>query len=164
VPGTPAGYLDHEYQPLNERLGETRGANSAFFVFANTVAAHSFSQKHPGHGWPGIRFQRGPGDAPSQFDLHVRLQGKENIQDQETLGLVGVNLIYAALYLHETPDGLLDSLLEPLSTERLAVDMIDFSGPAFAQADNRLDGLAAGTERPGQRRDVRRGRQSRTSG
>jgi hypothetical protein len=79
VPGTPAGYLDHEYQPLNERLGETRGANSAFFVFANTVAAHSFSQKHPGHGWPGIRFQRGPGDAPSQFDLHVRLQGKENI-------------------------------------------------------------------------------------
>jgi hypothetical protein len=133
--------LDHEYQLLNERLGETRGAKSAFFAFANTVATHSFSQKQPGHGWLGIRFQRCPGDAPSQIDLHVQLKGQENIQDQETLGLLGVNLIYAALYLHATPDGLLESLLDQLSTDLLAIDMIDFSGPAFTQVDNRLMAL-----------------------
>jgi hypothetical protein len=133
--------LDHEYQLLNERLGETRGARSAFFAFANTVATHSFSQKQPGHGWLGIRFQRCPGEAPSQIDLHVQLKGQENIQDQETLGLLGVNLIYAALYLHETPDGLLESLLDQLSTDLLAIDMIDFSGAAFTQVDNRLMAL-----------------------
>jgi hypothetical protein len=104
--------LDHEYHLLNERLGEIRGDRSTFFAFANTVAAHSFSQKQPGHGWLGIRFQRYPGEAHSQIDLHVQLKGQENIQDQETLGLLGVNLIYGALYLHESPDALLTSLLD----------------------------------------------------
>jgi hypothetical protein len=133
--------LDHEYRLLHERLGETRGARSAFFAFANTVAAHSFSQKHPGHGWLGIRFQRAPGEPPSQIDLHVQLNGQENAQDQETLGLLGVNLIFAALYLHESPDGLLASLLDHVSRDLLAIDMIDFSGPAFANVDNRLMAL-----------------------
>jgi hypothetical protein len=133
--------LDHEYQLLNERLGEARGDSSAFFAFANTVAARSFSQKQPGHGWLGIRFQRSPGEAPSQIDLHVQLKGQENIQDQETLGLLGVNLIYGALYLHEKPDELLASLLDQLSTDLLAIDMIDFSGVAFAGVDNRLMAL-----------------------
>lgn len=133
--------LEHEYRLLNERLGDLRGDRSAFFAFANTVAARSFSQQQPGHGWLGIRFQRRPGEAPSQIDLHVQLKGQENIQDQETLGLLGVNLIYAALYLHEEPEDLLESLLDQLSTELLAIDMIDFSGPAFARVDNRLMAL-----------------------
>jgi len=133
--------LDHEYRLLNERLGEIRGDRSAFFAFANTVAAHSFSQKQPGHGWLGVRFQRCPGEVPSQIDLHVQLNGQENIQDQETLGLLGVNLIYGALYLHSEPDALLESLLDQLSTDLLAIDMIDFSGPAFEQVDNRLMAL-----------------------
>ena len=42
--------LNHEYKLLNERLGESRGATSAFFAFANTVAARSFTQKQDGHG------------------------------------------------------------------------------------------------------------------
>ncbi len=133
--------LDHEYRLLNERLGEVRGENSAFFAFANTVAARSFSQNRPGHGWLGIRFQRYPGEAPSQIDLHVKLKGQENIQDQETLGLLGVNLIYGALYMHDTADELLTSLLDQLTTDLLAIDMIDFSGPAFAGVDNRLMAL-----------------------
>ena len=133
--------LDHEYKLLNERLGESRGASSAFFAFANTVAARSFSQKQDGHGWLGIRFQTRPGEQGSQIDLHVQLKGQENIQDQETLGLLGVNLIYAALYLQEDPDALLASLLDGLSTDLLAIDMIDFSGPAFAKVDNRLMAL-----------------------
>jgi len=133
--------LDHEYGLLIERLSETRGERSTFFAFANTVAARSFSQARPGHGWLGIRFQHRPGEAPSQIDLHVKLKGQENIQDQETLGLLGINLIYGAMYLHETPDVLLKSLLDQLSIDLLAIDMIDFSGPAFAGVDNRLMAL-----------------------
>ncbi len=133
--------LEHEFGLLNERLHQIRGERCAFFAFANTVAAHSFSQKQPGNGWLGIRFQRSPGEEPSQIDLHVQLNGKENIQDQETLGLLGVNLIYAALYLHSEPDRLLQSLLDQLSIELLSIDMIDFSGPAFEGVDNRLMAL-----------------------
>mgnify|MGYP001819118250 CR=1 FL=1 len=133
--------LDHEYKLLNERLGESRGSTSAFFAFANTVAARSFTQQQDGHGWLGIRFQTSPGEEASQIDLHVQLKGQENIQDQETLGLLGVNLIYAALYLHHDPDALLASLLDGLSTDLLAIDMIDFYGPAFEQVDNRLMAL-----------------------
>jgi hypothetical protein len=133
--------LDHEYELLNERLGDSRGPGSAFFAFANTVAARSFSQKQDGHGWLGIRFQTQPGEEASQIDLHVQLKGQENIQDQETLGLLGVNLIYAALYLHDDPDALLASLLDDLSTDLLAIDLIDFDGPAFDKVDNRLMAL-----------------------
>jgi hypothetical protein len=133
--------LDHEYVLLHERLNAVRGNRSAFFAYANTVAARSFSQKQPGHGWLGIRFQCSPGEAPSQIDLHVQLSGKDNIQDQETLGVLGVNLVYGALYLHSEPDVLLQSLIDQISADRLAIDMIDFSGPAFERVDNRLMAL-----------------------
>ncbi len=133
--------LDHEFELLKERLGESRGAYSAFFAFANTVAARSFIQKQEGHGWLGICFQALPGEEVSRIDLHVQLKGQENLQDQETLGLLGVNLIYGALYYHDDPDRLLTSLLDQLSTDLLAIDMIDFCGPAFEQVDNRLMAL-----------------------
>ena len=41
--------LDHEYGLLLERLKETRGAKTAFFVFANTVA----TKRDGGNGWLG---------------------------------------------------------------------------------------------------------------
>jgi len=133
--------LDHEYALLLERLGESRGNDCAFFAFANTVAAYSFTQKRNGHGWLGIRFQRRPQEQASQIDLHVQLKGQENVQDQETLGLLGVNLIYGALYLHDNPEALITSLLDALSTDLLEIDMIDFYGPAFERVDNRLMAL-----------------------
>jgi hypothetical protein len=133
--------LDHEYVLLIERLGETRGTSCAFFAFANTVAAYSFSQKKEGQGWLGIRFQRRPQEQASQIDLHVQLKGQENVQDQETLGLLGVNLIYGALYLHDNPEALIASLLDQLSTDLMEIDMIDFLGPAFVKVDNRLMAL-----------------------
>jgi len=133
--------LQHEYRLVNERLGEKRGANSAFFAFANTVATHSFVRQQAGHGWLGISFQTQPGEAVSQIDVHVCLRGQESLQDQDTLGILGVNLIYGALYLHENPGALIKSLLDQLSSELLEIDMIDFSGPAFAGIDNRLMAL-----------------------
>lgn len=133
--------LDHEYGLLIERLGASRGGECAFFAFANTVATHCFTQQQQGHGWLGIRFQATPQAAPSQIDLHVVLKGKKNIQDQESLGLLGVNLIYGAIRMHADPEALLASLLDKLSTDLLEIDLIDFHGAAFDAVDNRLMAL-----------------------
>ena len=133
--------LDTEYQLLNERLRETRGLESTFFAFANTVATFSYSQQQAGHGWLGIRFQRRPHEAASQIDLHIALKGSSATQDQQTVGMLGVNLIYGAHYLHNNPLTLLTSLMDGLSSDQLEVDMIDFEGPAFEKVDNRLMAL-----------------------
>jgi len=133
--------LDKEYQLVVDRLDEIRGASSTFYAFANTVSTYSYTQQRAGHGWLGIRFQTHPREAASQIDLHVVLNGKSNTQDQKTLGILGVNLIYGAHYYHADPVKLLLSLMENLSTDSLEIDMIDFDGPAFTAVDNRLMAL-----------------------
>lgn len=133
--------LDHEYELLHERLKDKRGSTTRFFVFADTVTARSFTRQEDGQGWMGIRFQPQPGAPPSDIIIHVRMLDKENLQQQETLGMIGVNLIYGALYLNQTPEELVASLMDSLTPERLEVDMIKFSGPAFEQVDNRVMSL-----------------------
>lgn len=133
--------LAHEYRLVVERLNEQRGAESTFFAFANTVAARSFSRNVNGQGWIGIRFQSAPRAQPSQIDIHVSLKGAQATEDQETLGILGVNLIYGALHHFDDPDLLLESLMDGLYPELLEVDMIDFDGPAFTAVDNRAMAL-----------------------
>src|ERR1041385_584872 len=87
--------LDYEYNLLLERLKEKRGSNTAFFVFANTVA----TKKEEGHGWLAVRFQSEPGVEASEITIHVRMLDKENIRQQEALGIIGLNLIHGAFYL-----------------------------------------------------------------
>src|SRR6267378_4047813 len=129
--------LGYEYDLLLERLREKRGARTAFFVFANTVA----TRREEGQGWLGIRFQADPGAEPSEILIHVRMLDKENVRQQEALGIIGVNLIHGAFYQHREPESLIHSLLDDLTWERVEVDMIRFSGPAFARVDNRLMAL-----------------------
>ena len=129
--------LDYEYDLLLERLDKTRGGKSAFFVFADTVA----TRREAGRGWLGIRFQAEPGSDPSEIILHVRMLDKETLRQQEALGLIGVNLVHGAFYLHHQPAALIRSLLDDLTWERVEVDMIRFGGPAFARVDNRLMAL-----------------------
>jgi hypothetical protein len=133
--------LNHEFGLLVERLDGKRGDTTRFFVFADTVAAKSFARKDDAHGWLGVQFQAAPRSAASQIIMHVRLLDKENLQQQEALGLIGVNLAHGAAYLHHDPTALIVSLLDSLTSERVEVDMIEFSGPAFAQVDNRLMSL-----------------------
>jgi hypothetical protein len=133
--------LEHEYGLLHERLKDKRGGTTKFFVFADTVTARSFTRQEDGQGWMGIRFQSQPNAAPSDIIIHVRMLDKENIQQQETLGTVGVNLIYAALYLNQQPEELVASLMDNLTPERLEVDMIKLSGPDFDKVDNRVMSL-----------------------
>ncbi len=133
--------LDHEYGLLGERLGAKRGATTSFFVFADTVAARSYSRKDRGQGWLGLRFQHEPQAPPSEITLHVDLLDTENVREQETLGILGVNLIYGAYFCRSDVNTLIQSLGDGLTTERFDVDMIRFSGPCFAQVDNRLASL-----------------------
>ena len=133
--------LDHEYALLEERLDGKRGGTTRFFAFADTVATRSFSRDEDGHGWLGIRFQTEPHAAPSEITIHVRLIDRTMEQQQEALGLMGLNLVHAALYTHADLDRLILSLLDHLSVERVEVDMVDLSGPAFAGVDKRLAAL-----------------------
>jgi len=130
--------LDHEYSLLMQRLNKKRGETTEFFVFADTVAALSFKGGNECHGWMGMRFQSSPGAEPNDIYIHVRMLDKQNVLQQQALGVIGLNLVYGAFYLHQTPDDFIASLLDNLGSERIEVDMIQFSGPDVAGVDNRI--------------------------
>ncbi|MEP6777599.1 MAG: TonB-dependent receptor, partial [Chthoniobacterales bacterium] len=132
--------LDHEYSLLLERLDAKLGGERTFFVFADTVAARSFKQHNESHGWLGVRFQTETRGEPSQIIVHVRMLDESNVDQQEALGITGVNLLYGAFY-HSQPQKLIASLQENLAPDRIEVDMIKLSGPAYKNVDNRLMSL-----------------------
>jgi hypothetical protein len=132
--------LDHEYKLLLERLDAKLGDQRQFVVFADTVAARSFKQHNESHGWLGVRFQTQTRSEPSQIIIHIRMLDDANVDQQEALGVIGVNLLYGAFYYAE-PAKLISSLQENLPPSRIEVDMIKFSGPAFQGVDNRLMSL-----------------------
>lgn len=133
--------LDHEYELLEQRLKDKRGAGTRFFVFADTVTARGHRNRDECHGRMGIRFQTAPGAPYSQVIIHVRMLDQENLQQQEALGVLGVNLVHGAFYYAEQPERLIASLLDNLAGERVEVDMIKFAGHGFARVDNRLMSL-----------------------
>lgn len=133
--------LDYEHELTLARLREARGDTTAFFAFADTVSAKSFRGTNECHGWMGVKFQAHPRDQDSQIILHVRMLDAENYQQQEALGIVGVNLLYGAFFMHHEPERLLESLLDNLTTDRIEIDMIEFSGIEFRHVDNRMMSL-----------------------
>jgi len=133
--------LDHEHGLNLERLRPSRGDSTAFFAFADTVSARNFQGTNECHGWMGVKYQAHPRDQDSQIILHVRMLDHENSLQQEALGIVGVNLLYAAFFYHHKPELMLESLLDNLTTERIEIDMIEFSGIEFRHVDNRVMSL-----------------------
>lgn len=121
--------LDHEYELLEERLGDSRGPTSKFFAFANTVAAQNYMGTNECHGWMGIRFQLEPQSPPNDVHLHVRMRDESNFLQQQALGIFGVNLIYGAYKHFSNLDQLILSLADDLGKERIEVDSIEFHGP-----------------------------------
>src|ERR1041384_4350249 len=109
------GMLDYEYVLLQERLGQKRGDQVAFFVFADTVATGSFKRHDDGNGWLGIRFQNEPHAPYSEIFIHVRMLDHDSLRQQEALGVIGMNLIYGAFYFWEEPEKLIGSLLDNLT-------------------------------------------------
>jgi len=133
--------LDHEYALNLERLRASRGGSTAFFAFADTVAARNYQGTNECHGWMGVKYQVHPRDEASQIVVHVRMLDHENGLQQEALGIVGVNLLYAAFFLRHRPEAMVESLLDSLTTERIEIDMIEFTGIEFRHVDNRVMSL-----------------------
>src|SRR6202789_4111306 len=130
--------LDHEYQLLLARLAKVRGANTRFFVFADTVATRNYQGTNEQHGWLGVRFQADPLDQPSQILLHINLGDPTAQLQQQAIGTLGVNLIYAAFHQRSSSASFLAGLFDDLSIERLEIDVLELTGPVFAGADARL--------------------------
>src|ERR1700738_2350218 len=133
--------LDYEHRLNLERLRPSRSGNTAFFAFADTVAARNYHGTNECHGWMGVKFQTHPRDEDSQVIIHVRMLDHENSLQQEALGIVGVNLLYSAFFLHHKSQLMVESLLDSLNTERVEIDMIEFSGIEFRHVDNRVMSL-----------------------
>jgi nicotinic acid mononucleotide adenylyltransferase len=121
---------------LEERLGESRGKDTKFFAFANTVAAKSVSGVGDGRGWVGIRYQIKPKGPIHDIVLHVKLKDSRNLLQQETLGIVGTNLIYAAYNNWKDPKQFITSLMDSLDSRRAEINFIRFTGPEFEEYDN----------------------------
>lgn len=132
--------LDKEFSLMPIRL-ENRKKETNFFAFANTVETLNFHRTNQGHGWLGCSFQLTPESKPNTCVIHVELHDIENIRQQDTLGKLGVNLIYACYYLYQDPNAFLDSILDNLNTDRVELDMFRLEGPDFEHVDNRLMAL-----------------------
>lgn len=128
--------VDREYTLLEQRLKEIRGEKSRFFSFSNTVSARNFQGTNICHGWVGIRFQTSPQSPTSRIILHVNMRDETNLRQQQALGILGINLIYAVYNYLDDSDRFFDSLLDSLRLERMEVDFINFEGPAFEDMDN----------------------------
>jgi len=133
--------LSHEVDLIEKRLSRIKHPNKMFFSYANTVATIDFAKQFKGHGWVGIRYQIEPDEAYNDIILHVRFKETDVRLQQETLGTLGVNLIYGAYYKYNQPKQLLRYLYDHLDKDQLEIDTINFSGPRFADVDNRLMSL-----------------------
>ena len=131
--------LDHEYELLEDRLRPTR-PNHTFFTFADTVSAINFTKTIKGNGWLGLRFQLRPDAPPNDFVLHVRMLDQDNRLQQQAIGILGVNLIYACYRHNKEPEAMLQSLMDNLHG-RVMIEMVRLSGPDFLLVDNRLSCL-----------------------
>jgi hypothetical protein len=133
--------LNHEVRLIEERLKRDKHPNKMFFSYANTVATIDFAKQFKGHGWVGIKYQVEPDEDYNEITLHIRFKENDARLQQETLGILGVNLIYGAFYKYNDPKKLLRYLYDHLDKDQLEIDTINFSGPRFANVDNRLISL-----------------------
>ncbi len=133
--------LEKEQELNRARLQESRGQNTGFFAFADTVSARNFHGTNECHGWMGIRFQDRPGAADSQILIHVRMLDTENALQQDALGIVGVNLVHGAFNFAEDPRQILGAITDSIGGDRIEIDVVEFSGEAFGKTDNRIMAL-----------------------
>lgn len=127
--------LNHEWQLMEERLGGDD--QRCFFVFADTVAAINYTKTHKGNGWMGLRFQLTPNGQYNELVIHVKMLDNDNRLQQEAIGVLGVNMLYACYYYNQNPEQFVKSLKDSLQ-DRIVIDLIRLTGPDFDQVDHRL--------------------------
>jgi hypothetical protein len=129
--------LDNEWTQLLTQLSKTRGQQTRFFCFVDTVSARNFAGTNDSHGWIGLRFQLQPGGPPNDILLHINMRDSSNVLQQQAIGILGVNLIYAAFYEVQIEDSFLEGLSQDVVGERIEIDYVDLRGPAFESWDRR---------------------------
>ena len=130
--------LKHETSLIEKRIKRKDQPNKMFFCFANTVATVDFAKKYNGHGWVGIRFQVDPKQKYNEIIIHVRFKENTATLQQETLGVLGTNLIYSAFYHYNKPKKIIKYLYDHISKDQIEIDTVNFSGPVFKDVDNRI--------------------------
>jgi hypothetical protein len=123
--------LNSEWEQLLGQLHASRGANTKFFSFVDTVSARNYSGTNDCHGWVGLRFLREPDGPTSDVILHVNLRDPTNLQQQEAVGILGVNLIHAVYHALASIGEFLTSVFDDLELLRIEIDCVEPSGPAF---------------------------------
>ncbi len=129
--------LDNEWTQLLTQLSKTRGEQTRFFCFVDTVSARNFAGTNDPRGWIGLRFQLQPGGPPNDVLLHVNMRDASNVLQQQAIGILGVNLIYAAFYEVQTQESFLEGLAQDVVAERIEIDYVDLRGRAFESWDRR---------------------------
>lgn len=130
--------LEAEYNEMNTVLGKKRSVDIKFFSFANTVETLNYHKDNQGHGWLGVKFELTKPEDPNEVVIHVRLLENDTLLQQNTLGTLGVNLIFACFYYHNKPNIFLQSLLDNLDNDRVEITMARMAGPDLKYVDNRL--------------------------
>lgn len=132
--------LNFEYKLITRKLSH-RASNTQFFTFSNTVEVLNYRKTNQGHGWLGLRFQLSPESPPNDCIIHVNLHDNDQKLQQNALGILGVNFLYACYFYSHDPKTMLKSMLDNLSRNRIEINMIRLKGPDFKHVDNRLMAL-----------------------
>jgi hypothetical protein len=130
--------LNHEFGLLQERLCGEKYDSRTFFSFADTVTTLNYNKSNDPHGWIGIKFQSEPAGEPNEIFFHVRLLDTDAALQQNVLGIIGVNLVYAAFYYNNDPQTMIESLADNLTVGSVEIDLISVNGPAFHGINNIL--------------------------
>ncbi|MBK8668521.1 MAG: TonB-dependent receptor [Saprospiraceae bacterium] len=131
--------LDHEWSLMEERLSASR-PDATFFVFADTVQAINYTRTIKGNGWMGLRFRLKPNGPVNDMVLHVKMLDTNNRLQQEAIGVLGVNMIYASFYYNEDPEKMVHSLVNNIK-DRVSIDLLRINGEDFNYFDKRLISL-----------------------
>ena len=122
--------LDSEWAQLINQLNKSRGSSTRFFSFVDTISARDYAGTNEPHGWVGLRFQLQPGGPPNDIILHINLRDPSNPLEQEAIGILGVNLIYAVFYQLEPKESFFENIAQDLE-KRMEIDYAEVRGAGF---------------------------------
>src|SRR5579859_905187 len=128
--------VNNEWTQIVNQLNKSRGAQTRFFSFVDTISARNYAGTNEAHGWVGLRFQQQPGGPPNDIVLHINMRDPSNPLQQQAIGILGVNLIYAVFYQSQTKEGFFGNIVQDVE-QRIEIDYVEMHGTAFEGWDPR---------------------------
>jgi hypothetical protein len=122
--------LDNEWTQIVNQLNKSRGSEARFFAFVDTISARNYAGTNEAHGWVGLRFQLQPGGQPNEIVLHINMRDPSNPLQQEAVGILGVNLIYAVFFQLQAKERFFENIAQELE-KRIEIDYVELRGTAF---------------------------------